>query len=177
VAPNSAATRTTFAIPALIVSPTDVARARQELEVFESYLEAQRIRQPGRAVQPAPKISRMLGSFVDQNKINLLQPKERHNLALYLRNLHDQAPTVHISFASEPSFTALQKIVVWLRQNIEADILVRVGIQPSLVAGCTVRTTNRYFDFSLRKHLEERRQYLINELAVPSAVSVPGGGV
>jgi len=151
-------------LPTLMSSPADVARVRRELEALDNYLQTQRLREPGVPMPRLPKLSRNLDELAQTNQLNLLHRTVRQELGQYLDYLRTQAPVIHISFASDPSSASLQKIVVWLRQNIGQDVLVRVGLQPGIVAGCTVRTTNRYFDFSLRKHLEGQHAFLLDAL-------------
>lgn len=163
MAPKAAA-KPVLSVPELVLSPSDVRRARRELATVEAYLSAQQVRTPGRSVASPPKVSRYLESFVNENRLNMLQAADRQALTAFLRELAERAPVVHLSFAAEPSFAALQKIVRWLRQQTNANVLVQIGVQPALVAGCVVRTTNRYFDFSLRTHLAKQGGYLMEAL-------------
>lgn len=153
-----------FVLPTLMSSPSDVSRVRRELQSLDEYLQAQRLRQPGMPMDQLPKLSRMLDELAQTNNLNLLHHTVRQELEQYLDYLRTQAPVIHVSFASDPSSASLQKIVVWLRNNIRPDVLVRVGLQPGIVAGCVVRTTNRYFDFSLRKHLQDQTPVLLDAL-------------
>ena len=155
---------TPFHLSSLVASPSDVMRLRRELDALDDYLRAQALRQTGAPMPQLPKLSRMLDELVVSNKINLLYEDQRRHLAGMLAQLHSHAPVLHISFASDPSSGTLQKIVIWLRQHVDPQILVHVGLQPSIVAGCTVRTTNRYFDLSLRKHLDAQRAFLLDAL-------------
>jgi hypothetical protein len=43
---------------------------------------------------------------------------------------------------------------------------LNVGLQPELAAGCTLRTTNKYYDFSFRKRFERSKQKLLEALEV-----------
>jgi hypothetical protein len=157
-----------FALPTLISSPSDLSHVHRELESLDNYLEAQRLREPGMPMDRLPKLSRLLNELVELNHLNLLHRTVRQDLEQYLETVRTQAPVIHVSFASDPSSALLQKIVVWLRGNIRPDVLVRVGLQPGIVAGCVVWTTNQYFDFSLRKHLQDQLPYLLDAL-VPRA--------
>lgn len=168
------AERTKLMLPTLMSSPAEISRVRRELEALDGYLEAQRMREPGAPMERLPKLSRMLSELADTNKLNLLHHTVRQEIEQYLDDVRAHAPVIHVSFASDPSSASLQKIIIWLRQNIRPDVLVRVGLQPGIVAGCVVRTTNRYFDFSLRKHLEEQTPYLLDALT-PPAESTPAG--
>jgi hypothetical protein len=151
-------------LPALIVSPGDMSRVRRELTALDEYLQVQRLREPGAPMDRLPKLSRMLDDLAEANKLNLLHESTRRELEQFLNELAAKAPVLHFSFATEPSSASLQKLVLWVRQNINQQALIRVGLQPSIAAGCTLQTTNKYFDFSLRHFLTERRSYLIDAI-------------
>ena len=165
-----------FNVPALITSPADVSRLRREVKALDDYMRQQELRAPGSPSAMLPKMSRLLHDLATTNDLNLLDAKTRDELAEFLADVAANAPVLHISFAVDPSSAFLQKIVQWLRQNIHPSILVRVGLQPSIAAGCTVQTTNRYFDFSLRQYLQQHRQLLVDGLtkaAAPAPAAVP----
>jgi F0F1-type ATP synthase delta subunit len=69
-----------------------------------------------------------------------------------------------MSFASEPSAKSLGTLVDWLRTNIHPQVVVSVGIQPSIAAGCIVRTPNRQYDFSLRQSLDMKTEVFTSNL-------------
>jgi F0F1-type ATP synthase delta subunit len=95
-----------------------------------------------------------------ENEVNLLEEKHRTKLMEMLKDIHKNAPSLHISFAVEPSPKALEQILVWMRQNIHPQVLLSVGLQPAIAAGCILRTTNKIFDLSLRTYLKQQSQYL-----------------
>ena len=95
---------------------------------------------------------------------DLLQAADRAALAVFLKNLIEQAPTLHISFATDPSASFTAKIVGWLRANIHPLVLVQLGLQPSIAAGCVVRTTNKVFDLSLRDRFSQQKSVLLEAL-------------
>jgi F0F1-type ATP synthase delta subunit len=155
-------------VPALIASPADVSRLRRELAFLDDYLRQEALRSPEHALK-LPKTSRLLEGLAIQNKLDLTDEAIRKNLVGFLADVADNAPVVHISFAADPSAAFLQKIVAWFRQNTHPSILVQVGLQPNIAAGCVVRTTNRYYDFSLREHFKKSRAQLIELLEARSA--------
>ena len=61
-----------------------------------------------------------------------------------------------------PAFVA--KIVAWLRTEIHPLILLEIGLQPTIAAGCVIRTTNKYFDYSIGRHLKRNRGQLVSLL-------------
>lgn len=153
-----------LALPSLVAGPTDVMRLRRELESLNNYLSQAALRQGGEESAKLPKTSRMLDEFAGLNKLNLLLGADREAADAFLKNLIEHAPMVHISFAVDPSAAFVDKIVIWLRQNIDPLLLLQVGLQPTIAAGCVVRTPNHYYDLSLRRHFESKRQLLLEKL-------------
>ena len=156
-------------VPALITSPADVSRLRREIQALDDYLHQQELRTPGQPMAKLPKTSRLLDELVVSNSLNLLDQATRQHLADFLSDVAENAPVVHVSFAVDPSSAFMQKIVLWFRQNVHPSILVRVGLQPSIAAGCVVRTTNRYYDLSLREYFKKHRAELMKALEAPTA--------
>src|SRR5690606_10854194 len=75
-----------------------------------------------------------------------------------------KAPVIHISFPSEASPAFIAKILEWFRTEVHPHVVLHVGLQPELAAGCVVRTTNRMFDFSLRKRFEQSKKKLLESI-------------
>lgn len=150
-------------LTSLIVSPGDLKRVRRELETVDEFLRQANLRQGGRTVQ-LPPTSRMLQTLVEDNKLNLLKVTDRERLKKYLTLLIGKAPVLHMSFASEPSAAFMSKIVVWIRDSIHPQAVINIGLQPSITAGCVLRTANKQFDFSLRQSFEDKRSLLAEAL-------------
>jgi hypothetical protein len=157
------ATQTSLVLPIAVVSPTDIARMLKELDSLDEFFRQSAIRSGGQP-QSAPRYSRLLDEVVVANKLNLLQTDNRESLKNSFQELSEHAPILHISFSTDPPGPYVQKIVDWLRTNVESTILVRVGLQPNIGAGCVVRTTNKSFDFSLRKFFESKHDFFMEKL-------------
>ncbi len=157
-----------FTLPTLVTGPGDVSRVLLELDQLEDFLRSAALRKSGASVK-LPKMSRTLERLAEINDANLLDAADRQRLQAFLTSLQQHAPVLHISFASEPSAVFTAKIIEWLRANISKYVLVQVGLQPSIAAGCIVRTTNKSFDFSLRKNLANSRGLLLEALKPASA--------
>jgi len=69
-----------------------------------------------------------------------------------------------MSLSADPSTRFLEKLVTWLRREIHPQVLLTIGLQPTLGAGCVLRTPNRQFDFSLRQDFAKKRDLLIGKL-------------
>lgn len=151
-------------IPSIVISQSDVARLRRELNGLNDFFTSAKARQTGTAMQ-LPKLTRILNQLAHENRINLLEEADRNKLAAALAELYDQAPSLHISFASEPSPKALETLVVWVRTNIHPHALIQIGLQPSVAAGCFLRTPNQVFDMSLRSTLKKSEPYLVKLIA------------
>lgn len=162
-----------LSVPNLIATPTDVSRLRREVQAVDEYLRSQQLRTPGEPMSKLPKTSRLLDELTSANQLNLLDGDTRQHIAEFLADVAKNAPVVHISFASDPSSAFMQKIVTWFRENVHPSVLIRVGLQPGIAAGCVVRTTNKYFDLSLRHHLLKERRSLVEALHSPVTVTAP----
>jgi F0F1-type ATP synthase delta subunit len=110
-------------------------------------------------------VSEVLQSLAAENTYNLDQPADRQRLASELMAVSQSAPIVHISLAADPPMSFVVAITSWLRANVHPLVLVRIGLQPSIAAGCIVRTTNKVFDMSLRHRFEQNTNKLIQALS------------
>lgn len=146
-------------LPLSIISKTDLTRIQRELAKLDDFFVASSARRPGESLQ-APRVSHLLDTLAKDGKVNLLEAAQRKSFRTEIDNLIAKAPSLHLSFASEPSPKALEQILQWFRQNIHPQALLQIGIQPSIAAGCVLRTPNQIFDMSLRTNLEKEEPYL-----------------
>ncbi len=153
-----------FVLPHGIVGPTDVSRLLREVEALEDYFHQSTIRAGGEQQPAPPRMSRLMDSLVTDNQLNILQTDHRQFVQTSLERLHMSAPVVHISFSVDPPGSYTQKIVAWMRANIHPTVLVTVGLQPNIGAGCVLRTTNQIFDLSLREFFHSKREFFISRM-------------
>lgn len=146
-------------LPTLIFGMVEVRRLQRELEAVDAYFEQSKLR-PTEQQGPGLKISRLLDTLAHENNINLQHAAQRSILATFLKQVLESAPVVHVSFAADPSAAFTAKIVEWLRRNVHPLALLQLGLQPSIAAGCIVRTPNHVFDFSLRHRFTAQRHAL-----------------
>jgi len=161
--PASAAPAGKLTLPVLVFGLVEVRRLKRELEALEDYISQSQLRSPGRQAA-LPRLSRLLDALASENHMNLLQPEHREALKQFLVQTEKGAPTLHISFASDPSSAFTAKMVAWLRANIAPDALLEIGLQPVIAAGCVVRTTNKVFDLSLRGRFADADGLLMQAL-------------
>lgn len=150
-------------LPVLVFGPIEVRRLQRELEALEEYVEQAEIREKGKQA-PLPKTYRLLDALANNNNLNLLVADNRKLLKDFLKDVDSKAPVIHISFAADPSSAFTAKIVAWLRMNIHPYALLHLGLQPSIAAGCIVRTSNKAFDFSLRNKFHDQRGLLLESI-------------
>lgn len=158
-----------FVLPESLITPIDLSRTIRELAALDETLRQAEIRAAGQPVELV-RSGQILEDLVATNVVSLEDAKQRAELLAMLRSFADQAPRIHISFAVEPSAVFRNRIIIWLRQNIHPQILLEIGLQPTLAIGCTVRTTNKVFDMSLRHHFEEQRHILGEKIARQTTV-------
>lgn len=148
-------------LPLSVVSLIDLSRLQRELEAVNIFLTQAAARAAGTPVT-LPKTTRNLEKLYQQNNLNLLVASDRERLGEFLQHVRDKAPRVHISFAADPSSAFMQKLVAWFRDSAHPLTILQVGLQPTIAAGCVLRTTNKYFDLSLRKDFDKHRKLLID---------------
>lgn len=149
-------------LPTSLISRGDVFRLMRELNSINDFFAGAAARAAGTPQAP-PRTTRVLDQFCDVNGANLLDAGHRKALMSSLEALIQQAPNLHISFATEPLPREVEPILIWMRDNIHPHTLLQVGIQPSIAAGCILRTPNRMFDMSLRVHLQ-KKAHLLSEM-------------
>lgn len=154
---------TELTLPVSVTSLVEIGRLLRELETINEALLQLHLKDRG-ATAKLPKTTRLMDRLADENKLNLLHEADRQRLETFLQSIKTQAPVLHISFSADPSESFLEKLVAWLRKEIHPAALVSVGLQPNIGAGCIVRTTNRYFDFSLREDFAAKRELLKQSL-------------
>ena len=147
-------------IPFGVVSRVDVGRLIRELEALDNFLKAAQARQGGEPTQ-LPKTTKLFDELLQMNKLNALQEDDRQELLKFLKQLRTKAPTIHLSFSADPSPLFAKRLITWLRQNIHPLVLIQIGLQPTIGAGAVVRTTNKYFDLSLRGKFNENKDVLM----------------
>lgn len=150
-------------LPDSVSTRGDVGRLLRELEMLSDFLGQASIRQPGTAVQ-APKTSNVFDEMVTKNKLNMLQEDHRSKLKNFLSSLREKAPVLHVSFSAEPSPMISQQLTAWVRQNLHPYIILQIGLNPSIGAGCILRTTNKFFDLSLREKFNSQKAALAQQL-------------
>jgi hypothetical protein len=152
-------------LPVQVAGRVDVGRLLREAEQIDNFLKQAAIREPGTSMK-LPKTSRLMDDFVSSNKLNLLHEVDRTKILNFLVMVKAKAPVLHMSFGVDPSPSFTQRLMAWLRQEVHPLALVQVGLQPNIGAGCIIRTTNKYFDFSLREHFKKQRPLLVQKLHI-----------
>lgn len=148
-----------FMLTPEVVSNLDIGRLIREAEKLDDFLYQTTLRSPGTSMA-MPKTTRTLERLAEANGISMAEATHRKHLIGNLRALRTSGRRLHISFAVEPSPAVVQKIVAWMRANIDPNLIIEVGIQPNISVGCVVRTTNKIFDMSLRSRFKNSKQKL-----------------
>jgi len=151
-------------LPPLVVGPVEVNRLKRELAAIDDTLLERTLRKQGSSAQML-KTSQQMDRVVNLNELNLLHEADRQRLSRFLDSVSTRAPVLHISFSADPPSSFLEQLMAWLRENIHPQVLVTVGIQPTIAAGCTVRGPNKYFDLSLRQDFKDKRALLLEQMS------------
>jgi hypothetical protein len=162
VAPSAAAPTTQRAalqLPLNVMTRADINRLIRELESLENFLMQARARQAGQSLQ-LPRLSLLLEHIASDNHLNLLVEDDRQHIRKLMDDIYQHAPVVHVSFASNPSAAFSGKVLAWFRTEVHPYCLLQIGLQPALGAGFILRTTNKYFNFSLGRYFDAKKDIL-----------------
>lgn len=153
-------------LPRIIVSRSDISRLLRELESLEENQRQQdlKVKSSSRAKKVGFYVTAYLRQVAEGLSVDLDKSTERQKLADYLAATKEQAPQVHMDFAAEPSASLLETIADWLRVNVDSRTLLQTGVRPAIIAGCTLRTSNKFYDFSLRSHFTKAEDVLRKEV-------------
>jgi F0F1-type ATP synthase delta subunit len=158
-------------LPTLVFGKVEVRRLQRELESLDEFLRSMAVRRQTKFEMP--RVSRMLDALANENHLDLLKGAHRTAITAFIADILESAPTIHMSFAADPSSAFTAKIVSWLRANVHPFALLDIGLQPNIAAGCIVRTTNKVFDLSLRRHFAEKHDMLLQAMQGNAARPAP----
>lgn len=151
-------------LPLSVIGPADVMRLRRSLEQFDDRQRQAELRARTGAESDAAQPGQMLRELASTNKCDLAKATERQTLLDNLETILKVAPTVTMSFATEPSAAFMSKMAGWFRSSVHPSLLIRVGLQPNIAAGFVLQTGGKVYDFSLRSKFTEQRSVLIQRL-------------
>jgi F0F1-type ATP synthase delta subunit len=153
-------------LPASLISKADLMRLVREIGALDDQFSQQELQQraQGNSTQSSVLISNGLRQVADNLRLDIATHSGRLNAKEAITGYLEKAPLFHISFASEPPVDQLQRIVEWLRQNIHGLAVVQTVVQPAIIAGCIIRSSNKVFDFSVRESFKVAAPQLLNEV-------------
>ena len=151
-----------LSLPLRVISFNDVARLERELESINDFFDKSSLQ--GANAKTLPQASATLRSLFEENKLNILEVADRQKITQFINKLRQNGKLVNVSFAVEPKPDVLMKLLQWFRREAHPHVLLRVGLQPTIAAGCIVRTTNKYYDFSFKEQFSKSKQKLSTAL-------------
>lgn len=120
-------------LPVGVVGMIDFGRFIRELERLEAAMTSDKIRI---GVDVQLPLSALMDQLAEANKLDLRDPHARKSLLEFLKLLRKEAPKIHMSFSADPTPDFQAKLLTWLCYQIHPHVLVAVGLQPGIGAGC-----------------------------------------
>ncbi len=148
-------------------SVSDISRLIDELENIEDFFLKMKVKSSLSQVD-IPKTSVRLEELAKKNALSLIKAEDRSKLKLFLHFLRTKAPVVHISFGVTPEDQFMSRVSNWFRAEVNPYTLLSVSLQPNIGAGFRMRTTNKFYDFSLNQYLTANKSMLVKALGVVS---------
>lgn len=161
----SDAEQVSLVLPPSIVSRLDVARLVGEVEQIDNALTTAEVRaKAGAEAEPAAAHSAQLSDFLQTNHLEQPDRSDWARLVKDLRHLKDHAPVIHLTFATVADPDSLRQLAAWARESVHPQAVLAVGLQPGLIGGVYVRTSNQIHDLTMRGLLKGSRGVLTKEL-------------
>jgi F0F1-type ATP synthase delta subunit len=159
-------------LPVSVITPSNLALLTRELSKLNELLDQAALKNQQVDLK-VKDISPSLHEFLQLNKLDVLKGQDRVNAINYLNQVADKAPVVHFSFAVELPPKPAEKLITWLRSNVDPNVLMVIGLAPGIGVGCYVRTTNKVFDFTLRTRLISNKPNLITRIKAVTEAHAP----
>jgi len=155
-------------LPVYIIGKPQLRGILRELQYMDDVLHQQKLVSSVEAAASANVAagSRGLSELALSRGYRLDSGEDRRQMVKDVQSLIETAPEYHISFASEPPVRKLQQLTQWFRENVHPQLLIQVGLQPPITAGCVVRTGNSVIDLSLRRSFDAAFPALLKEIQV-----------
>lgn len=153
-------------LPVYIIGKPQLSAILREIQYMDDVMHQNNLTDSISAVASmhATTSNRGLNELAQSRGYRLDSSNDRQQLARDVQSLIASSPEYHISFASEPPIRKLKQLVQWLRENVHPQLLVQVGLQPLITAGCVIRTNNSVIDLSLRRSFDEALPVLLREV-------------
>ena len=153
-----------FKLPVSVANKRDLSHLLRDFERVDNEFTTSKVREKVGSSSDSPQLTDIMGDFLQLNQTDFSGDSNRTSLIQELRKLKDSATVVHMTFSGETDPDSLQKIVAWARESLGSQVLVEASVQPSLVAGVYVRTSNKVHDLSLRSRLKQSHGTLVKQL-------------
>lgn len=150
-------------LPPVIAGVAELSRVLRDIAQLDDYMIQSAIRQTGGELS-LPALSDLLDELAIVNKLNLKSRADRNELRKFLEDAKQHSPVVYLGLAHKATSDEVAPIIGWMRAELHPTLLVRIGLQPGIIGGCTIRTPNHYYDFSLKQHFEAARKVLISRM-------------
>lgn len=148
-------------LPNTVGSRRDIIHMQREIErLLEEHLQHDIAKEQTGELRGVSKPTAMVRETLRANdmKSDTQQLKE---LSQKLEAVMQRAPRIRIAFANEPDSNTYEKIVGWFRREIHPDVLLQIGVQPTIAGGCIVQAGQHRYDFSLRKRLLDKTNLFV----------------
>lgn len=156
---------TDLKLPDSIITKKDLAYLVSEAERIDNEIFSDVVRSEVQHTEHNElQLSARFANFVAINEINLDDKNRRDQLIHELRELKNQAPLVHMTFATDVDEKSLNKLINWFRDSIHPQTILDIGLQPGIVAGAYIRTKNRVYDFTVGSLLNKNRRALVEKI-------------
>lgn len=143
-----------FKLPINVYSPDHIRFCIEELESFAGTLDKKaRAETNAGSWGLSTESSSLLAGLAKSRQDD---PAAIRALVSTLQQQLEASKVFGITLAAPASHKLKEELVAWLRDKIDAAILVEFGVNPDIAGGMVLRSTSRIYDMSFRSLLLDR---------------------
>ena len=139
-----------------IISSEDLRSVIDELKDYQDYVRHDQIKAnlSKHASSTSPALSRpaatLIAAAMEHHPLN---HEEMAHLVMSLEKAYIKAPKLKIVLAAVPTQGIKKQITVWVRENVDNDVLIDFSYNQSLLGGMVVTAGSHIYDWSLRRSI------------------------
>jgi F0F1-type ATP synthase delta subunit len=143
-----------YKLPSSIYTTSQLRQLQRELQQLTTLRSAKNV-----------SLSNLMQDFAIANGIKKFDTVVAKKLLSYVDLAITSAPEISISLASMPNDEERGELVRWLRNAFGPQLMLHIIVQPTILAGCVLRTNKQVYDWSLQHALEANVDKLTQKVA------------
>jgi len=114
----------------------------------------------------SPQLGNYISGFLQDRPLNAHAIEKIADRLAEIKKKLDGLKIVSLTLAIEPKKSTIDKIIFFVREHIEKDIIIEINVEPNIIGGAIIVFNGLYRDYSLKTKLDEvfrtKREQILN---------------